>query len=130
MGLLYKAMMIRRLNRLIALDRLIKMGRRKRMKIIYIDNISLIEHADNKMLLSGRRAVLIPRFAKPIPGPSYISHIQIQGVEYKYCPHCKTWKNMASYCKNKGTADGYKDKCKSCDNKIRRIKYAQSKGVS
>jgi hypothetical protein len=106
------------------------MTRRKRMKVFQIENISMIEVASPKIILTGNKAILIPRSGNPILGPSNIPHINLVGVEYKYCPCCKHWKTLNTFNKQKLSPDGLKDKCRECDNLQRRERYAKTKAVT
>jgi hypothetical protein len=113
MGLLFRAFSIRRLI----------------MKIANIDNPTL-SVVGTKALIIGRKIILIPFGSVVIHSGTRIPYIKIRTVLYKYCPKCKSWKTLSSFCGNKSAVDGLKDKCRNCDNKARRERYAKTKAVT
>jgi hypothetical protein len=115
------------------------MGLLKRAIIIrrYILKISTIDNPDCspvmgiKGIVVTKKIILIPFGSQIIPSGGLIPHIKsISGLIYKYCPKCKSWQCLSSFCKNKSSVDGYKDKCKKCDNEIRRARYAKTKAIT
>ena len=98
------------------------------MKLYEIDNPSRGTLKLSLCIKKGRRIILIPLGSQIIKTGSRIPHIKISNIEYKYCAACKNWKSLNCFVKQKNNPDGLKEKCKDCDNKQRRKRYAKSKG--
>jgi len=45
-------------------------------------------------------------------------HKFIDGIEYKYCPLCETWKVLDDYQHNRTKLDGFQSLCKKCKGEI------------
>jgi len=108
------------------------------MKIFTIDNPGFLDNLNNndvQAFIKGNKIILCPNTSYSsdysiIETGGYIPHLKMFGTVYKYCHKCEEWVNISCYIKNKYSKDGYKNICKSCDNKIRRERYAKFKAVT
>lgn len=48
-------------------------------------------------------------------------------MKFKYCPKCKTKKQLSDFHKDKGRGDGRCSYCRICKNKVRRKSYDKDK---
>jgi hypothetical protein len=75
--------------------------------------------------------VLAPSEAQvvEVPGSSRMKpHILVDGIEFKHCPMCDTWRRLVKFYVSNFTWDGLQDLCAGCHSAVNSDRYGRVVG--